>query len=448
MSTWNRDKSLATVLGASLLACLYFMFQQAQIAPRPGPGPGPGPAPDNGPVVVTKSAQYIVALRNLDKVNATESAVLDCPMARALKLAGRMVVRPYDDDEVIQLGYTRMLAASGDTTIFAIDELGNPVGAPHLPSTYEAFEAYVNSVLKEVPEVKREFLRSERVCEPGPPHDFKKAEDGTESIEVDGHVRKLNARSSPAKLQAMRKFADFNPIIPKSQYRDIDRSDFYKGEQWIPDQDGIGECVGCGWAGAARRVRLFEGGNDTKLSPAYIYAHINGGEDRGAVISEGIDVLLKKGTCAYSTLGIEPFYTHQLPPGSKEEALRFRAADVYRCDSVEELESAIQANFMVVFGAMVGDNFGRWDKYGVAGHDRGPGNHCMMIQGMKKLPTGRYVYHVPNSWGYGWGPFKNGTIYLDQEHLFSNGVMPDICVIRSMRRDPVSDVRLPALRGK
>ncbi len=92
--------------------------------------------------------------------------------------------------------------------------------------------------------------------------------------------------------------------------------------------------------------------------------------------------------------------------------------------------------FIPVYGYQVGNNFERFDQYGVAGHDRGPGNHCNHADGVKLLPDGRYVLDDHNSWAANWGPFGNGRVYIDEDHLFSGGDQADCCIIEAAIDDP------------
>jgi hypothetical protein len=184
------------------------------------------------------------------------------------------------------------------------------------------------------------------------------------------------------------------------------------------------------------------------LSPANLYAQINGGQDEGAIISDGFEALIKTGVCPFAIIGQDPIYERQQPPAAAAERVRFRIQDGYHVQTWAELGSAMQTGrYLAVFGVQVGPNWTHFDRYGVAGHDRGQGNHALHADGYHKLPTGKWVLDVPNSWGGDWGPFANGRVYLDEQHLFGNGDQPDVCVFRMASDDPHEPWEPPAYRG-
>lgn len=266
-------------------------------------------------------------------------------------------------------------------------------------------------------------------------------DDSSKSLvyEQGGEARRLTRlapdQATLARLSATPRFADIKYLVPRDQWREVNRRSFFPASEWILDQDGIGECVGCGAAGALRRSRKLAGMTDHKLSPGALYSQINGGRDNGAVIGDSLTALEKIGTCTYDTVGIKPFYTRQLPPGWMDEAKRFKVDVAYKTPTFDEMVSAIQYGYVVVYGMEVGSNFERFSPEGLAGFAAGPGNHCMMADGCHKLANGQWVLDNVNSWGAGWGPFKNGRCYLSEQHL-SRAQNGDAYAIKSPTLDP------------
>lgn len=237
-------------------------------------------------------------------------------------------------------------------------------------------------------------------------------------------------------------------LIPRSQWTPIDRRDLFPASTWIMNQGEIGSCVGNGSAGALRRARFLQNGgdDDIALSPGCLYAQINGGVDQGAVISDALAALIQSGTCDYATVGESPYYMNQLPSGWQTIAQRFRIDAAYHCEDFDSIGSALQLGYIVVYGIMVGNNFQNFDQYGVAGHAGGPGNHCMMADGMTQLPDGRWCVDDCNSWGSTWGPWNNGRCYLDEQH-FQNGDQPDAFAIQAAVADPENPNQPPVNRS-
>lgn len=259
--------------------------------------------------------------------------------------------------------------------------------------------------------------------------------------------RRLN-RLSPDKAslvplrQAVR-WKDAKLVLPRETWRPVSRRDVFPANQWILDQNGVGSCVGNGAAAAERKARFFMGMLDVKLSPGCLYAQINGGRDQGAVIGDSMTALLQTGTTSYATIGESPYFLHQLPAGWQSEAKRFRAAEVYVTPTFDEMASAIQLGYVVVYGMMVGNNFESFTNEGVAGISSGQGNHCMHADGMTKLANGSWAFDNANSWGEPWGPWKNGRCYLVEGH-FSHADTRDAYAIKSATLDPQDPVKPPA----
>jgi hypothetical protein len=259
-----------------------------------------------------------------------------------------------------------------------------------------------------------------------------------EFTDHNGHVRKLASRPDAGGLfKALPRFADHFPVFDKKDWQEIDRRAF-DPVFGIFDQGQHGSCVGNGWAMGMSKARAIAGMKPLLLSPAFFYSLINGNQDEGAVISDGIAAGMSTGTCLFSTVGQDPIYQSRMPATAKAEAARFKLAKAYQVTSYADIITALllPKPMIPVYGYMVGNNFERFDKYGVAGHDRGPGNHCNHADGVKLLPDGRWVLDNPNSWRKDWGPWGNGRVYLDEQHLFANGDQPDVCIVECVSDDP------------
>lgn len=256
-----------------------------------------------------------------------------------------------------------------------------------------------------------------------------------------GHRRYLACLPPKSDFGGFKKFASAAPVVPRSQWQTINRRQQFPAPDWILDQDGIGSCVGNGSANGLRKARLLGGQSDVKLSPGALYAQINGGQDNGAVISDALTALQQKGTCSYGTVGETPFYINQLPSAWSDEAARFRIGQAYHCETFDEIASALQLGFIVVYGIMVGSSFENFDSSGVAGWTRGPGNHCMHADGLALLADGRWALDNVNSWGPSWGPWGIGRCYLSEEH-FGHGDQPDAFAIVAAVDDP-NDPHMP-----
>lgn len=400
---------------------VFALLQHPGCGPAPGPGPtpppGPGPVPPPPPPPVVKGSWLIGVTDNTARTPDLATILRDDALAQWLAQQG-VSWRVLDKDSAAyhDYGYDRVVAASGQKPpcmILVAPDGASKVGAS--PATSDAVRAFVQG------------------HPPTGPPELPFVQDGEEKR----YLALLPSTKRRLALPAGGSWGDSNSVIPQDQWKEIDRRALFPAQDWIYDQDSIGSCVGNGSTGALRRCRVLAGMKDVRLAPGCTYAQINGGSDQGAVISDSLTALQKTGTITSKTLGSDerPFYLRQLPPGWQQEAARFRIEEAYQTDKFEEVMSGIQLGYVAVFGIMVGGNWTHFDQYGVCGHDRGPGNHCVAADGAKKLPDGRWVLDMFNSWGADWGPFKNGRAYIDAKH-FQNGDQPDAYLVKACTEDP------------
>jgi hypothetical protein len=409
---------------------------------KPAPKPGPGPTP-----VVAVKGDHLVVIVDDSNPTIPEGQVLDGPQFDGLRGAGKVAIRKRQSEWVTKHRYEDLVAeAGGCPAVFALTKDGDLAAAPcRLPDKEDLTVALCQKLLNNCP-APLPPAKALAVTNPG-----EETNTVNDTVFANGHVRYLSAKPDGQKLRALapKRYADSHPIFPIAQWRPVNRRNVFTWDQYGLDQNGYSSCVAQSNSNALTKVRALAGMKPVKLSPAFLYAHINRGRDQGAIISEGADALVKVGTCPFDMLGQHPFYQHDLTPQMREAAVRYKAGEVYHVDTWEELGSALQTGrYVAVFGAMVGRNFNRFDQHGVCGHDVGPGNHALHADGIELLSDGRWVLDVPNSWGEEWGPWRNGRCYLDRNHLFANGDMPDVCVIRAAADDPKEPWDPPAWTGK
>ena len=213
---------------------------------------------------------------------------------------------------------------------------------------------------------------------------------------------------------------------------------------YVAEGIGVHNCVANGATAALRKARFLAGMSDVRLAPGNLYSQINGGQDQGAVISDSLTALQQTGVITSATLGSDekPFYTRQQPSGWKKEAARFRIEEAYHCANFDDMATALQLGYVVVYGIQVGNNFNSFTADGVAGISSGPGNHCMCSEGLHKLPSGEWALDNVNSWGAAWGPWKNGRCYLVEQH-FLGGDQPDAFAVKTAVEDPLDPIKPP-----
>lgn len=234
----------------------------------------------------------------------------------------------------------------------------------------------------------------------------------------------------PGKQNKLRRFNAMFPLIPRSQWKPIDRRSTL-GTQFITNQRSHGSCVGYSAAQAEMRMRALRGLKFYVLSGAYIYSFINGGRDNGAQITDALDVLVKHGTCLESTVDWNTIYRAQASRGDAE-AQRFRMGEGVVVQSFDEAGTALQMGMIPQFALEVGNNFENLDSDGVAGFSPGGGNHSVHADGMKLSSRGAWLLDTPNTWGVGFG--QQGRAFTSEKHFSS--VQQDAYVHVDQLQDP------------
>jgi hypothetical protein len=251
-------------------------------------------------------------------------------------------------------------------------------------------------------------------------------------VDNTGTVRHLGKhRPTAQRLAGFQKFRDTIKVVPKKDWKVVSRQDVFDAS-WIEDQNGYSSCVSESTCSGVEKSIFLNTQSRVRLSRGVLYAQINGGRDQGAFITDALDRMKDTGTCLWETSGRTPFFKNQIPREAWDEAKRFTISEAYHLTSFEEMMSAIQLGYLVVFGFMVGSATDRLDQYGVAGHVRGPGNHAVHADGCNLLPDGRWVLDMVNSWSVRWG--RQGRAYLDEKHF--QGIDPDAFAIRAVNTDP------------
>jgi hypothetical protein len=195
-------------------------------------------------------------------------------------------------------------------------------------------------------------------------------------------------------------------------------------------------------AQANMRLRASRGMTFQKLSGAYIYAHINGGYDGGATITDAMSALEQYGTCLESQMDVPQIFLRDVPSGADATAKRFLLRLGLTLSSFDEIGTAIQMGLFPQFPINVGANFENFNSDGVAGASSG-GNHSVHADGMSKDSSGAWILDMPNSWGVSWGPFSNGRCYLSENAIAWAASEDDAYVHVDELQDPTDPLNPP-----
>lgn len=228
-------------------------------------------------------------------------------------------------------------------------------------------------------------------------------------------------------------------LVPSSQWQPVDNRNLL-GKEFILNQGQFGACVGFSAANAVMRSRFLSGQAFIKLSGAFVYAHVNNDQDRGAIITDAMGVLQSVGTCLEVEFNIPNIYLRQIGGDAIATAKRFRLRKAYTLTTFAEMADALQRGFIPQFPIMVGKNFQHFSGDGIAGYDKGPGNHSVHADCLLQLPSGEWVFRVPNTWGPDWGPFGDGTVFVTQKHIDGCAAADDAYAHEDVMIDPTAPI--------
>jgi hypothetical protein len=219
--------------------------------------------------------------------------------------------------------------------------------------------------------------------------------------------------------------------IPRSEWREVDYRPFAPE---VFNQGTQGSCVGHGGVGVLGTIRAMHGHGRERLSPCNLYGQINGGQDRGALVTDALEALRTVGACLESTVGPGRWQPGAWPATWKDEAKRFRIEKAEEITGFDQIGTAILEGDPVCFGIELGSAF-RPDAAGVVPDRRGGGGgHCMFALGLKSI-DGRWHLVVQNSWGTRWGAV--GFCFLPESYFRS---WHEAWRLKAATDDPAGDI--------
>ena len=192
----------------------------------------------------------------------------------------------------------------------------------------------------------------------------------------------------------------------------------------LPDdknQNGIGQCNPTAAALAMEHRRRVQGLRNVILSPADLYARINGGHDDGSLLEDALAELRANGIGTSATCGDLWKRGEFKGEASGAERARFRADEVFLCPTFDHVFSAALDGFSLVSGVFWYDNFTP-DADGWLPDGRGnKGGHA--IFGFKPaVRDGEFGVWHKQTWGPGWSPHTGGHFVIPESHYNEGGI--------------------------
>lgn len=215
----------------------------------------------------------------------------------------------------------------------------------------------------------------------------------------------------------------------------------FPSERWIKNQAQSSSCNGYACAGTLGRARVINGQPEVHLSGEFVYAGINGGRDRGSLLSDGFKWLESNGACPEEMVPHMEYRWSRISQEARDAAKRFRGLKLVSAPSELELAAGIAAGFTAVVAVHFGNRMQQLDSAGVAGHERGRGNHSVGVDDLR-YRNGRFEFDFFNSHGLRYG--QKGKAWLTWDnHFATTSKYHQFFLVRAVIDDPADNFGPP-----
>lgn len=230
--------------------------------------------------------------------------------------------------------------------------------------------------------------------------------------------------------------------IEKLLKNDVYKQQRTKYSKWVIQQSSVGKCNTSAAVGGLYRIRDKAGMRHVPLADNHLYWRINGGQDQGSMLHDGMRVV-RDGGVSSRILQVNGkdyripdlvYNVKQLPAGvvaaANADGQRFKSFEPRRLPEdyksfVRAVASALARGYVIVFAWHVGNASMRLNNgYAVPGN--GPGNHATLFHSGRWV-GGQDLVHPDclNSWGptqdaiygprgSGWGDGGYGLFTMQQ----------------------------------
>jgi hypothetical protein len=182
------------------------------------------------------------------------------------------------------------------------------------------------------------------------------------------------------------------------------------GPSWMQNQRVHGSCNGYALGGGLSKGRFLRGIQDKLLlSGAFPYSLMNDNRDNGSLLSDGLKIIERYGSCPESLVPWDMIYRRQQPSNAKAEAAKHKGLICYAAGTLQGLRTGLAKGFLAIVAVHAGGKFQRLNAQGIAGVDSGSGNHAVHVDDLCMV-GGTEVFDMANSWGLGYG--EEGRAYL------------------------------------
>lgn len=244
-------------------------------------------------------------------------------------------------------------------------------------------------------------------------------DDIEEIVDVNGNIRRLGSLVLPDNFVSAfpTTAGEFTPYDDKDilrLVRDPNRVPARKtfGRKWVVNQRSVGSCNGWLASQLLHKTRWMMGSkyqDGLLLSGAYVYSKINGGQDRGSILEDGMRAIQKWGAAPASLVTWDMIYPKQQPKNADAEAAKHKGFNPMRAPTIQDVKTLLGMQRPVGIAIQAGRGYQTLNKKGIAGVDNGRGNHAILADDLVEIDGDLYMDHA-GSWDLTYG--EEGRAYL------------------------------------
>jgi hypothetical protein len=205
------------------------------------------------------------------------------------------------------------------------------------------------------------------------------------------------------------------PMVPRSRWPELigqmTPGPDFPFLPYVHDQDGVGQCNADATVSVIESCRLSQGLPFVKLSAADLYHRINGGQDQGSLLEDGIAEAMKNGVGTADTCGT--LWKRGMRTASPDERGRFKVLEAFLCPTFDHCMSAVLMGFRLVSGIMWYQNYNVDSEGWLPLRGQGsPGGHAVFgYKPAMRQAQGGTVFGIwhRNSWANNWGINGDGV---------------------------------------
>jgi hypothetical protein len=230
-----------------------------------------------------------------------------------------------------------------------------------------------------------------------------------EIIEYQGKLYGTGLIQPVNRVSGYRLFMDEKPMLTGEQVNKVISDPSRKsgrkrfGSDWIMSQKHLGACCGFACAGGGARARVRRGLPRKALSGFAMYSAINGGVDRGALLKDGMEWMMRHGI-PEAIAGERPEYRWgRIPQVQKDSMASNVMLECYAMETELELAVACALGFDCIIAVHASNRWSNLDSNGISGESHGVGNHAVLVDDVVLSSSGEWLFDMANSWDVSWG---------------------------------------------